>query len=45
MIVELKELIGCKVVSVGENSLTFDNGAEIDFHPYETYVYLPKEDD
>lgn len=35
---ELKRLIGKRVVAVVDNSIKFEDGIEIEFHPYETYV-------
>jgi hypothetical protein len=38
---ELKHLIGKKVIKVENNTIYFEDGSSIDFHPYETYVYNP----
>lgn len=36
---ELEHLIGVKVTEVSGNIINFENGTQIEFHPYETYVY------
>lgn len=35
---ELKPLIGLKIIKVDGNTLYFEDGTQVYFHPYETYV-------
>ncbi|WP_257475094.1 hypothetical protein [Bacillus sp. MCCB 382] len=38
---ELKHLIGKTVVEIKRNTIYFDDGTSIEFHPFETYVNNP----